>query len=100
MDAGLIGGIIGAVLGCVGGAIGTYFSIKNTNGRLERAFMIKASAIAWISVITFVLLLILIPSPYNFILWIPYALLLPLSIAKCNKRLTELRQMDSSSEPV
>ncbi len=98
MDAGLIGGIIGGVLGCLGGAVGTYFSIKNTNGPLERAYMIRVSFITWIAIIVFLLLLWLIPKPYNYILWIPYVLALPLSIAKCNKRLSELRQLDAESK--
>ena len=38
---GLVGGILGSVLGCAGGAIGTYFSVKNTNGPLERRFMVR-----------------------------------------------------------
>ena len=31
----------------IGGVVGTYFSIKNTNGPRERAFMIRASATCW-----------------------------------------------------
>ena len=40
---GLIGGIVGGIIGVAGGLLGTYFSIKNTNGPRERAFVIKAS---------------------------------------------------------
>lgn len=97
MDAGLIGAIAGSIIGLGGGAIGTYFSIKNTNGPLERAFMIKASTIAWVAIIVFIVLLLILPKPYNFLMWIPYGILLPLGIAKCNKKVAELRQRESGT---
>jgi len=93
MDAGLLGGIIGGIAGVGGGAIGTYFSIKNTKGPLERAFVIKAAAVAWVAVIAFVALLLLLPRPYNYLPWIPYGILLPLGIVKFNKKQAELRQL-------
>ncbi|HUP78675.1 MAG TPA: hypothetical protein VM260_08985 [Pirellula sp.] len=40
---GWVGGIFGGAIGILGGVIGTYFSIKNTKGTRERAFMISAS---------------------------------------------------------
>jgi uncharacterized membrane protein len=43
LQIGSIGGILGIALGIAGGAFGTYCSIKNTNGPLERKFTIKAS---------------------------------------------------------
>lgn len=98
MDAGLIGGIIGGVLGFAGGAVGTYFSIKNTNGPLERAFMVKAAVIAWIAIVVFIVLLLILPQPYNYLMWIPYGILLPLGIARCNKRQAELRQRESGPD--
>ena len=39
MNPGLIGGIAGGVIGIAGGLVGTYFSIKNTRGPRERAFV-------------------------------------------------------------
>jgi len=94
--AGLVGGLIGGFIGIMGGVIGTYFSIKNTNGPLERAFMVKASVIIWVAVILFLLLLLFLPKPYNFLMWIPYGILLPLGIYKINKRVSELRQLEKS----
>lgn len=93
MDAGLLGGIIGGIAGVGGGAIGTYFSIKNTKRSLERAFVVKAAAITWVAVIVFVALLLLLPRPYNYLLWIPYGIPLPLGIVKFNKKQAELRQI-------
>lgn len=91
MDAGLIVAII------VGSAVWTYFSIKNTDGPLERAFMVKAAAIAWVAIVVFIVLLLILPQPYNYLMWIPYSTLLPLSIAKCNKRRAELRNRESGT---
>jgi hypothetical protein len=48
------GGIIGGLIGVAGGAMGTYFTIKHTNGRRERAFVIMASVLCWVFVIVFV----------------------------------------------
>lgn len=91
MDTRLIGAILGGVLGVAGGAVGTYFSIRNTKGPMERAFMIKASVVTWVAVVLFVGLMFLLPSPYRYLLWIPYGILLPLGIVKMNKRLAEIR---------
>ena len=96
MSAGLIGGIIGGLFGVLGGVIGTYFSIKNTQGPLERAFMIKASVIAWIAILLFIFLLMVIPNPHRLWLWVPYGILLPWGIMKINKRVSEIRKIEDS----
>ena len=98
MDAGIIGGLLGSVLGIAGGAVGTYFSIKNTNGPLERAFMVKAAVITWIAVSLFLVLLFIIPQPYNYLAWIPYGLLLPVGIYKMNATQAKLRDRDSNDK--
>jgi MFS family permease len=99
MNAGLIGGILGGVLGVVGGLIGTYFSIKNTGSPEERAFMIKAAAVFWTFGIFFITLLLSLPSPYKWFLWIPYGIFLPLSIRFMNRRLEEIKR-DRSEEGI
>jgi hypothetical protein len=96
MDAGLAGGLIGGIIGIAGGAVGTYFSISNTRGPLERAFMIRASVMAWIAVIAFVGLQLVLPNPYRFLLWIPYSILLPLGIIRVNKRIAAIRQIETT----
>ncbi len=40
---GLVGGIAGGLIGLMGAAIGTYYSIRNTNGPRERAFVIRSA---------------------------------------------------------
>jgi len=97
MDIGLIGGIIGGVIGFGGGVVGTYFSITNTKGPLERAFMVKASAFVWVAIMVFILLLLILPKPYSYLMWIPYGIFLPWGIAKINKKVSEVRQRENST---
>ena len=95
-----IGSIGGGLLGILGGIIGTYFSIKNTNGPRERQFTIKASAVVWVAVTIFLILLLSLPKPYNTFLWIPYVILLPISIKYWNKRQIEIRRNESAEQSV
>ena len=97
MDAGLIGGIIGGLVGVAGGAIGTYASITNTEGPLERAFMVKASVVTWAAVTAFLVLLLTLPRPYNFLMWIPYGILLPLGIIKINRESARIRNLEKGA---
>ena len=94
MNPGTVGAIVGSVLGLLGGAAGTYFSIRNTEGPRERAFAVKASVVTWMAVIVFLAGLLLLPSPYRFGLWVPYAILLPLGIRKWNRAQALLREED------
>lgn len=97
MDAGTMGGIIGGGIGLAGGVIGTYFSIRNTRGPRERTFMFKVSAIAWIVVPLFLVGLLMLPKPYNWFLWLPYGIALPLSIRWCNQRQLKIRAEDAAA---
>lgn len=89
-----------AFLGLMGGLIGAYFSIKNTNGPRERAFMLKVSIVAMVAVSVFVGLLYVLPNPYRFFLWVPYAILLPLSIVSCNRTQQRIRLEESQERKV
>lgn len=97
MHPGVIGGIVGSVVGVAGGIIGTYFSIKNTNGPRERAFMIKASVVGWIALSLFLGLMFALPNPYGYLLWIPYGILLPLAIVVGNRKQKKIREEESRS---
>lgn len=97
MNAGLIGGVLGGVIGLAGGIIGTCFSIKNTKGPKERSFMIKASAVYWVFGLLFVTLLLILPSPYKWFLWLPYSVFLPSSIVILNKKLNRIIQEESQN---
>jgi fatty acid desaturase len=92
----LIGGIGGSAIGILGGVIGTYFSVMNTAGPRERAFMIRAAALAWVAVAAFLAALWWIPFPYRFLLWLPYVLALPLAIRAGNRRQERIRREEAS----
>ena len=81
----------GSLIGILGGVIGTYYSIRNTQGPRERAFMIQAAVYCWILVIAFLAGLLLIPRPYNVLLWVVYPILLTSGIIWCNKNQKQLR---------
>lgn len=89
---GLTGGIGGAVIGLIGGVIGTYFSISNTDGPRERAFMVKAAVVCWIAAIVFLGLLRLLPNPIRWLAWVPFSILLHLGIIYGNRRQQVIRQ--------
>ena len=95
-----IGSIGGGLLGMAGGIMGTYFSIKNTKGPRERRFTIKASAVCLVAVVLFLVLLFAMPRPYNALLWIPYAILLPLGIQHWNKTQLAIRKTESAEQGV
>lgn len=99
MNAGLMGGMIGGLIGLIGGIIGTYFSIKNTKGPRERAFMVKTSVVCWIAILVFLVLLLVLPNPYRWLLWIPYGILWPLGIIHWNKTQQRIRQEESRNLP-
>jgi len=48
---GLVGGIAGGLIGLMGAAIGTYFSVRNTNGPRERAFVIRSAVGLWVAIL-------------------------------------------------
>src|SRR5512145_3356451 len=97
MNSGLVGGIVGGVIGLLGGVVGTYFSIKNTAGPRERAFMIRVAVVAWIGITAFLIGLMMLPRPYNFLMWVPYAIALPLGIVWCNRRQRTIRAEEAMS---
>jgi len=97
MNAGWMGGVAGGAIGVIGGIIGTYFSIKNTNGPREHAFMMKASVVCWVGIILFLGLMFAMPNPYRYFLWIPYAILLPLGIVFGNRTQQKIRKEESQN---
>ncbi|MCF7855776.1 MAG: hypothetical protein K9N51_13325 [Candidatus Pacebacteria bacterium] len=95
---GWIGGILGGIIGLIGGIIGTYFSIKNTNGPRERSFMIRSAVIFWVGGIIFLTLLLALPNPYRWFVWIPYGILLPLAITFGNRKQQAIRLEESRNK--
>lgn len=95
---GLIGGLIGGALGIAGGIVGTYFSIRNTASPRERAFMVRVSAVTWLGVTAFLAGLLLLPRPYNWLMWLPYAIALPVGIVWINRRQAQIRSEEQNRE--
>jgi hypothetical protein len=91
----LLGGIVGSAIGILGGIVGTYFSIKNTRGPRERAFVIKASLVAWVLLGGFLVGLLLLPVSLRYWLWLPYVVILPLGIRAWNRKQSTIRQEES-----
>jgi len=92
---GWVGGIAGCAVGLAGGIIGTYCSIRNTNGPLERSFMIKSAVVCWAGIAIFLGALLALPGPYRWFVWIPYSILLPLGITSANRKQQAIRREES-----
>jgi len=68
-----------------------FFSIKNTCGPRERAFMVRSAVVCWLGITLFLGLMFLLSNPYRFLLWIPYAILLPLAVVYGNRTQQRIR---------
>ncbi len=88
-----------SALGLVGGIVGTYFSIKNTSGPQERAFMIHFAAMTWIGVTLFLVVMFLVPHPFKWFLWIPYLIALLLGIRWGNRQQARIRAEEGRRPP-
>jgi len=95
MHPGLIGGMAGVVLGMAGGVIGTWCALKNVNGPKERAFMRRAVTIGWIAIILFLSLLLLLPNPYRWFVWIPWSLFFSVGLRPLIRKHDEIRREES-----
>jgi Ca2+/Na+ antiporter len=90
------GVILGALIGILGGVIGTYFSVKNTKGPRERAFMVRSSIQCWIGVCLYVLAAWFVPRPYSYGLMAIYVIALVLAIRYWNRRQMAIRAEESN----
>jgi uncharacterized membrane protein YfcA len=96
---GWIGGVLGGMVGLAGGVIGTYYSIRNTHGPRERRVMVRAAIGTWSAVVTFLVLMLMLPSPWRWLLWIPYGILLPAGIIFGNRRHQQIRREEAAGAP-
>lgn len=71
--------------------MGTYFAVKNTHSPQERRFVINCAVGFWPAVVAFVVLFLLLPTQYRWLLWIPYSIGLPISIIWMNKTQARIR---------
>ncbi|MGC9517770.1 MAG: hypothetical protein ACP5C3_08745 [Methanomicrobiales archaeon] len=94
MNAGYIGAFLGVTFGFIGGLIGSYYSIKNTKGPLEKAFMKKVVVLFWIIGVTYLVFLLYLPIPYNFLLLTLFLSILPFFIRHVNAKLMDLQKQE------
>ena len=73
--------------------------IKNTGGPRERASIVRMAAFMWVAITAFLAALWLTPHLYQPLLWLPYLLLLPLSIRFMNRRQQEIRRDENRRQP-
>lgn len=91
MDNSIVG-LVGGIIGCLGGAIGTYFSIRNTKTAAERRFMVRASVWIWLGVTLYLVILFQVPPAWRWVIYIPYAILVPIAALYINRRQSALRE--------
>lgn len=96
MDYGLLGGIIGSAFGLAGGVFGTYHSIKNTRGPMERGFMIRAALVVWLALLLFLAGLLILPDAFRPFLWGIWGVLLVWGILFINRRQERIRRQEAA----
>lgn len=95
---GWVGAIVGGVMGLAGSAFGTWCSVRQTHGPRERAFMVRCAIVWWLAGLLFVTLMFVLPALYRWLLWIPYAILLPLGITYGNRRQQAIREAEAADQ--
>lgn len=95
---GLIGAVGGSLLGVLGGVYGTWNGIKKTNGPRERAYVVKLSVLYWIVVPLFVVLVFVLPDPWNHFIWLPYGLWLSYTIRESSRKQQAIRDAEAASK--
>lgn len=88
---GMIGGIGGSVLGVAGGIFGTWCSIHNAKTPAEKSLIGRFSIVCWAIVTVFLVALFYTPQPYNWLWWIPYAVILAWCINRLNREQKHMR---------
>jgi len=87
-----IGVIVGVTVGIAGGVIGTWATVRSAQGPRERAFVIKVAIGFWALIGLFLIALFKVPHPLRMWLWMPYVVILPMAILKCNRRQAQIRR--------
>ena len=85
MIAGWIGGILGIVLGFGGGLIGVYVPYRLATSPRQKAYILRSAAFVLGLVMALMVGLTLVPAPWNLLVWIPYIVMLLVSIGWMNK---------------
>ncbi len=94
MDTTDIGGIFGSVLGILGGVVGTYFSIRNTNSRRERRFVIRAAIVVWMALGLTALAVFYRPALRTWA-WVPICLMVVVGVPLGNRLQERIRREEA-----
>lgn len=97
MDAGTVGGIIGGLIGLAGGVAGTFASVHTTRGPRERQLIVRAAVAMWAGIGLFLALHLVLPSPYRWLIWIPYGMGLALAVVTLNRKQRAIRSEEERS---
>lgn len=95
---GLIVAVGGTLLGFMGGVYGTWNSIQQTNGPRERTFVVKLAVLYWIVVPIFLVLVFVLPDPWNYYIWLPYGLWLTYTIRRSSIKQQTIREAEAASK--
>jgi len=98
MNLGHVAGVLGVVAGVAFAGAVTWLSAKNAQGPRERAFAIKSTIAFFVIIAAFILAAFTLPRPYRYWLWLPYVIVLPYAIVKCNRRQAGIRREEESDE--
>ena len=91
MDTADTGSVLGSVLGILGGVVGTYFSIRNTNSRRERRFVIRAAIVVWMALGLTALAAFYRPALRTWA-WVPICVLVVIGVPLGNRRQEMIRR--------
>ncbi len=86
-----VGGGLGVVLGLAGSYFGVRASLKHAKSDEERRLVWRFSAAILFMIGLLMAGLLLLPPPYNWLSWIPYAFVLVVSIRYANNLQAKLR---------
>ncbi|WP_417378766.1 hypothetical protein [Gimesia sp.] len=93
---GLIGGVGGTVIGVLGGVYGTWNELRNAQGPQERSYLVKMAVLYWIVVPLFVVLVFVLPDPWNYYIWLPYGLWLTSTIRRSAVKQQTIREAEAT----
>jgi hypothetical protein len=97
MIVGIIGGVVGSLIGIAGGLVGCYIPYRNAKTPREKAFVLRGALFFWVLVLFFLAGLWLLPAPWNWLIWIPYGVVLVGSILWFNQQQRKIIAEEANS---
>lgn len=76
------------------GVFTTYTSIRNARGPKEKTFVLWNNFFAWLVIVVLLGLMYLLPSPYRYLLLIPYFLHLPVVVYRYATKVQLIRRLE------